>query len=275
MTFNPGLTIGQIITNDDLCRIFQCSSQGRMRRSHTTNTLVITSNPMRPVSQDVWRGNVLHYTGMGTKGDQDINFAQNKTLNESKTNGVDVFLFEQPVTNQYHFQGRVELADEPFQEYQQDVDGSNRQVWVFPVRVVDQGGPAPLPEETWQERGEIVQRAARRMSDVELERRATQSRESPATRAVNTTQRFRDPFVVEYVKRRANGKCQLCGKDAPFVDKQGKQYLEEHHIVWLSKDGPDMVGNAVALCPNCHKKMHVLNLDRDVATLREAVGEVN
>ena len=31
---------------------------------------------------------------MGKRGDQDINVAQNRTLNESNINGVDVFLFE-------------------------------------------------------------------------------------------------------------------------------------------------------------------------------------
>ena len=35
--------------------------------------------------------------------------------------------------------------------------------------------------------------------------------------------------------------------------------METHHIEWLSKGGSDTIDNTVALCPNCHKKMHILN----------------
>lgn len=38
------LTIGMEINNDTLCEIFGCSSQGGMRRSKRTNTLVLVSN---------------------------------------------------------------------------------------------------------------------------------------------------------------------------------------------------------------------------------------
>jgi 5-methylcytosine-specific restriction protein A len=39
--------------------------------------------------------------------------------------------------------------------------------------------------------------------------------------------------------------------------------LETHHIKWLSKDGEDCIENTVALCPNCHRKMHILDLGDD------------
>ena len=35
----------------------------------------------------------MHYTGMGKNGDQDIHWAQNDTLANCNTNGVDVHLF--------------------------------------------------------------------------------------------------------------------------------------------------------------------------------------
>ena len=46
---------------------------------------------------------------------------------------------------------------------------------------------------------------------------------------------------------------------APFSDKNGEPYLESHHVEWLSKGGEDSIDNVVALCPNCHRKMHVVN----------------
>ena len=55
---------------------------------------------------------------------------------------------------------------------------------------------------------------------------------------------------------------------APFKDKNGNPYLENHHVEWLSKGGEDTIDNAVALCPNCHKKMHILDDEEDVKALK-------
>lgn len=43
MAFDPGLRIGQILKNADVVDIFKCGNMGGMRRSRTTNTLVIVS----------------------------------------------------------------------------------------------------------------------------------------------------------------------------------------------------------------------------------------
>lgn len=85
----------------------------------------------------------------------------------------------------------------------------------------------------------------------------------------STGQYIRDQFVSKFAKKRAQGICQLCNSPAPFKDRDGKPFLETHHIVPLSKGGDDSVENTVALCPNCHRKMHVLNLKEDVEKLIE------
>ena len=66
----------------------------------------------------------------------------------------------------------------------------------------------------------------------------------------------RDPLVVRDVLDRAGGTCELCKKDAPFVRINGEPFLEVHHVVPLSEGGPDLIENAVALCPNCHREAH-------------------
>jgi len=134
--FNPNLEIGQIINNNTLMSIFKCSQQGGMRKSNTTNTLVIVTDYTRGIYHDKWIGGVLHYTGMGLSGDQDINNMQNKTLNESGHNGVDVHLFEVMEPGEYTYCGRIELVDKPYTEIQPDQDGIKRIVWMFPVRPV-------------------------------------------------------------------------------------------------------------------------------------------
>lgn len=83
----------------------------------------------------------------------------------------------------------------------------------------------------------------------------------------NNLQYIRDPYISEYAKRRANGICQLCEKPAPFMNSKGEPYLESHHVIWLSAGGDDSVDNVVALCPNCHRKMHIVCAEEDVEHL--------
>ena len=67
----------------------------------------------------------------------------------------------------------------------------------------------------------------------------------------------RNADVVAEVLYRANGYCEQCNKEAPFMRlKDGKPYLEVHHVVRLANGGEDTVGNSLALCPNCHRKDH-------------------
>lgn len=39
-------------------------------------------------------------------------------------------------------------------------------------------------------------------------------------------------------------------------------------IVWLAHGGVDRPENTVALCPNCQRKMHVVNDVKDIRTLQ-------
>ena len=43
---------------------------------------------------------------------------------------------------------------------------------------------------------------------------------------------------------------------APFKTDELIPYLELHHLVRLADGGSDTPENAVALCPNCHRKLH-------------------
>jgi len=112
--FEPGLRVGASLTHDELRELFRCSTWGGMRRSHRTSTLVLISKDSGGTYHDRWEGETFHYTGMGLIGDQKLDATQNKTLAESDTNGVAVFLFENSQPNDYRFAGRVELAAAPY-----------------------------------------------------------------------------------------------------------------------------------------------------------------
>lgn len=134
--FDPKLDIGQVIQNTDVVNIFKCGNMGGMRRSKTTGTLVLISDYTKGLYHDKWIGGVLHYTGMGKSGDQDIHWAQNATLADCKSNGVDVHLFEVIDPGEYIYCGRIELVDKPYVEKQLGEDGTDRKVWMFPIRPV-------------------------------------------------------------------------------------------------------------------------------------------
>lgn len=96
---------------------------------------------------------------------------------------------------------------------------------------------------------------------------------TPIEKEVMITQYRRDAYIAEYAKQRANGICQLCGKEAPFHDLKGRPYLESHHIIWISKGGEDSIQNTVALCPNCHKKMHIVASQEEIDYLIKVAKE--
>lgn len=79
---------------------------------------------------------------------------------------------------------------------------------------------------------------------------------APKASTATVTQYQRDSSVKAWVLRQANGTCECCGKQAPFVDSDGLPYLEVHHIRKLAEKGSDTVTNAVAICPNCHRELH-------------------
>ncbi len=272
MPFDPNLLPGDAIDNQRLCEIFGCGPQGGMRKSNATNTLVIVSNHVDSIYYDRWIGETFHYTGMGREGDQSLKFMQNKTLAESQTNGVDVHLFDVWESKVYSYVGRMILAGVPYQEPQEDENGNLRQVWVFPLSLAQGTEPIAVASERVAAVEEKRARVARRLTDDEVRHRAENARPRAGNRTVQSQQYERDQAVAEHAKRRAAGQCQLCLEPAPFRRTDGEPYLETHHIVWLAHGGDDSIQNTVALCPNCHRKMHVLDREHDRATLRQRAG---
>ncbi len=258
--------VGDVVTNKEMSEAYRVGNMGGMRKSNTYNCLVLISDHTKALYEDKWYGSELHYTGMGKIGDQVLKGNQNGTLYYSRTNGVEVHLFEVLNPGEYTYRGIVELSGNPYQEEQPDDNGHTRKVWMFPLVAVE-GAPVISAEEydAVQERKRIQ---AESMSlDALTQAALANSTDQPGTRAVTSITRVRDPFVSEYAKRKANGHCALCKQPAPFTDKKGRPYLETHHVVWLANGGADSIYNTVALCPNCHRKMHVVNDKADVKEL--------
>ena len=94
-------------------------------------------------------------------------------------------------------------------------------------------------------------------SPEERKRRLKTSQKIPRKKAVKSYEFTRNPDVIAEVLERADGSCEDCEEPAPFRRASNNEpYLEVHHKTWLSRGGKDSVENAIALCPNCHRKIH-------------------
>jgi len=259
-----------VLSNNELCKTFQCSPQGGMRRSHETNTLVLVSNHVKSIYDDKWKGDVLHYTGMGSKGDQSLEFMQNKTLNESRETNIEVHLFEVFEEKKYFYQGKVRLKSNSYHESQTDENGETRKVWMFPLEILD-NKPSRIDFKIIESVRLAKEKKVSKISSMALKQMVeSQPKSKPSKRTTSSVTFVRDEKIVKYALLRANGVCELCDKNAPFLKKDGSPFLEVHHIDFMKNNGNDLIDNVSALCPNCHRKMHHgIALENDIAKLKE------
>lgn len=208
-------TPGDILTNAQLMEDFAIGMMGGMRRSKKNNLLVLVSDYTKGLYEDHWEGDVLHYTGMGKVGDQTLS-SQNKTLAESLQTDIEVHLLEVFKPTEYTYVGKVHLASEPYKEQQQDDNGNMRSVYMFPVTPSDASHiPEPKPETLHQLEGNR-EKTLRKKSIAELKALAQSSSGKTNRRKVEGEQIVRNSAVTTYVKKAANGLCDLCENDAPL-----------------------------------------------------------
>ncbi|EOF54189.1 hypothetical protein SCW_01495 [Enterococcus faecium EnGen0131] len=274
------LEVGRVYTNKEISEKFKCSKQGGMRRSHQTNTLVLFSDQTGSnVYKDKWLNGILQYTGMGLKGDQVLDKNQNKVLANSKSNFVKIHLFETFKPKEHTYLGEVYLAGQIYTVNEKDSSGNSRKVYKFPLALINQ--EQLIEDKDIYNQEENQTRHIRNLSDAKLEeeaRKVSNYNKKMAAKYVNeeefcfskTKIYKRNPFVSEYVKRLAKGICQLCQEKGPFI-KDGVPYLHCHHIEYLSQGGKDVIENCIALCPNCHARIHELELPDDKEKLLKIV----
>jgi len=107
------------------------------------------------------------------------------------------------------------------------------------------------------------------LSANELKIRAMNSTSKNKKISFSKTEFVRNEYVKKFALKVSGGRCQLCEKPAPFNNKIGEPFLEVHHVKYLSQGGTDTIDNVVALCPNCHRKIHQLELEADLKKIKE------
>jgi hypothetical protein len=90
-----------------------------------------------------------------------------------------------------------------------------------------------------------------------------------------------ESYYKGIVKGTSRGKCRMCGEDAESwigripikateeeVARMNKAFLDAAHIVPIQQNGPMTPENLRALCPNCHRIVDRLSLERREKLLR-------
>ncbi|MFB3167451.1 HNH endonuclease signature motif containing protein [Neobacillus sp. 179-C4.2 HS] len=190
----------------------------------------------------------LKYYLYSLKGKFDPGYKVNQAILNSNQSKVPIYVFIKNDTI-LTFSGIFEFININDEE-----DGSK---W-FRLRkkdfyIID----TPITDEEYNSTFEKKVEQSKEKSDAERKHRLESASKKPEVIQVITTNYKRNPDVVVEVLKRAEGICEDCGNPAPFLRaSNGSPYLEVHHVLPLAKGGDDTVENAVALCPNCHRKAH-------------------
>jgi 5-methylcytosine-specific restriction enzyme A len=213
------------------------------------------------------------YIGQGTNGDQRLENAANAKL-ASRERSVLLFTTREPKAREvekqgygklYTFRGSFNVAGFDFVSPETGPREGDRLLRFFFVSAedsrVESATLAP-----WADAPEVA------LQSLQRQLIATSSATSPG-RISTVEYRARSAAVHRYALLRANGSCECCGEQAPFESECGVPYLEVHHLLRLADDGPDIPSNVAAVCPNCHRALHLSRTRHDLASSLAAAVE--
>jgi 5-methylcytosine-specific restriction protein A len=186
---------------------------------------------------------VFHYFGEGQEGHMKFE-GGNAAIRDHAENEEEIHLFEKQKSGGLRYAGEMVCAGYEWKTAP-DKAGNDRQAIVFQLvraaAVPEYVEAAPSQEAT--------------LADLAAAADEDPTEEASATEGLRRTY-ARSEALKQYVRARAGGKCEGCGAPAPFLAKSGGPYLEAHHTNRRSDSGPGNRWTVIALCPNCHSKVH-------------------
>jgi len=181
----------------------------------------------------------------------------NKAIRDHQKEGKIIHLFEDADTGLVRYLGHGIYLGHHFED-RPDVKDNMRKAIIFELEIDALDAQAPEATESPKSNKKTTLKLWSRPLQ-EVYRLASQRPNKTATpkerRAITYLYQGSEAVRI-YVLRRANGICEGCGSNAPFVTKQRRPYLEPHHVRRRADGGPDDPGWVAALCPNCHREVH-------------------
>jgi len=210
---------------------------------------------------------VFLYTGEGQRGDMAF-VRGNRAVAHHTQDGKDLHLFSYTSKRGFvRYFGQMLCTGHSFRAAP-DLDNNMRRAIVFELLpIAEFVGTTQENEEDTSVQG----LATASLEELREKALAGSSSETSTTTQRKAVVRRRSRAIKLYVLMRSKGNCESCKLPAPFMTKQGKAYLEPHHIRRLSDGGPDHPRWVIALCPNCHRKAHY---SKDAGAFNDQLTEI-
>ena len=206
------------------------------------------------------------YTGEGQVGDMEM-IRGNAAVRDHAEAGKQLHLFEYVKRAHVRYIGEAQCVGHHIEE-RPDREGNTRNAIIFHLALL----PAAA-NEVQEPKGSYgnTPKPNRNLSLSELRKLALQTVSETASRQqVIQNTAVRSEAIRLYALKRSRGTCEGCSAPAPFQGKEGP-FLEVHHLLRLSDGGPDHPANVIALCPNCHRRVH---FGKDGSAYNEILIEV-
>lgn len=186
---------------------------------------------------------VFHYFGEGQVGH--MRFSRgNAAIRDHSSDEKELHLFESAGSGRVRYRGEFLCAGFKWR-IAKDKAGDDRKAIVF--QLVGLAGLERDDLESLPPGPSLAELAAPADTDP--------SEESAPKEGLRKTY-ARSEALKQYVRARAEGSCEACGNGAPFLAKDGTAFLEAHHTNRRSDSGPGDRRTVIALCPNCHCRVH-------------------
>lgn len=272
MVFDPGLEVGEIVSNDRIHEIFGVDKQQGIRTSKNNNYIVIVSKNIKAKYKDKWLDEYnVYYTGVGLEGDQTLK-GRNGTLAKSKDDNKELFFFEVEEKGKYTYRGLCDLIDQPYTKKQKDKNGKKRKVYVFHLRLHHRRKSTFLTKNEkkayYEDQNDY--NFYDKIDETLLNEKATPyslipKEKGKLSKKYNVKVYLRDKKVSLNALKLAKFKCEYNILHESFIRKNtDKKYMEAHHLVPMCfskyfEYSLDVEENIVSLCSECHKKIHYGN----------------
>lgn len=197
---------------------------------------------------------IFDYTGEGQTGDMMMK-GGNRAIHDHDADRKQLLLFQSAGPGKVRFLGQCHYLGHRH-EPALDKDKKPRRAIVFELEIEARHGSG-APRDFVVDTDEPESPDLWKLSLDRLRRRAlNQAKAGAPAKERKVLLRQRSEAVRVYALRRAGGVCEGCGENAPFLTAAGRGYLEVHHIQRLADSGPDDPSAVVAICPNCHRRVH-------------------
>jgi 5-methylcytosine-specific restriction protein A len=258
MAGSAQFTVGKEYRRSDLHDQYGGSRQSGISPSKTNQIILLftgDSGKQYGYLNDGFRDNGTYwYTGEGRNGDMRM-ARGNLAIRDSLVDEKQLHLFEQNRKGFVQYRGEFAYLDH-HEGSAPDFTGVQRKVFIFELEVVSgelEFTPSFVFPSAKPELAKLWNLPLNQLRD--LASAISSRQQTPVERKRIVYQR--SEAVRIYALRRADGKCEGCEQKAPFKNDKGQPYLEPHHVARVADEGPDHPAWVAALCPNCHRRVHV------------------